>query len=98
MSNVPPPITATVHAPKYPRLIQLLEWLRLVTNIAYALAMAALITVLSSTKSSATLSLGITTAVLTLAAATVGYLWSMTTIEAIGVLIDIEANTRQRKV
>lgn len=96
MSNVPPPIAV----PKYAKLRQLLGWLRTATNFSFALAIGgALIVLLEAIVPTGArgIRLGIGPAMIVVAASAVGYLWSMATIEAIAVLIDIEANTRQRK-
>ena len=96
MSNVPPPIASP---PKYAKLRQLLAWLRTATNFSFALAIGgALIILLEAIVPTGVkvLRLGIGPALIMVAISAVGYLWSMATIEAIGLLIDIEANTRQR--
>lgn len=94
MSNVPPPIA---DSPKYPQLRQLLAWLRLATNFSFALIIAAALISLLNGVVTGRLSLGIGMSLVTVSVGAVGYLWSMATIEAIGVLIDIEANARKQR-
>ncbi|WP_428305671.1 hypothetical protein [Lacipirellula sp.] len=82
------------------RLDSFLYWLRVATNVAFAIALAAVLLMMFSALSflgnfTAIALSRLITGILLAAGVTVAYLWSMATIEAIALLVDIEANTRR---
>ncbi|BBO31960.1 hypothetical protein [Lacipirellula parvula] len=93
-------MSSTSYSARHNRVEQLLYWLRIATNVSFALALAAVLlmmfSALSFLGSLPAIALSrLITGILIAAGATVAYLWSMATIEAIALLVDIEANTRR---